>query len=372
MDRSGIVRDGKVFAQSREELIEALDGSIIKCKMCKSSIKKPVESFTVPFLSNLQRLLKNRVELMTSLSITKHLFKDFESQAMVDLIARKIRTGIKLSETFSYFDRCFDKFSIKSIEIAEKTGRLPTIMARIVERLTSASAIKNRIRSALTYPIILFAFTSVVMIFWLLFVVPKFGELFSDADIKTSLLTRCVLAISSFGTEHIMVFLAMFCLPFPTLLFLLKSTKFRKQIPIIWEIKRELLAMNFFYCMSIVSQEKFNLLDGIDCLGQTDDLGVIGKISSTIREGRSLSASMKNIGIFKDYEVSIVESGEKSGDLASAFQSAYEILHTNLNGKLERIVGLVQPITIAIIGLLLLLITYSVVTPIYSSIDVLS
>jgi type II secretory pathway component PulF len=124
--------------------------------------------------------------------------------------------------------------------------------------------------------------------------------------------------------------------------------------------------------MSIVTQEKFNLLEGIDCLAETDDMNVIGKISSSIRSGRSLSQSMKSSGMFKEYEVAIVESGEKSGDLGSAFQSASEILLSNLNGKLDRIVGLIQPATVAIVGILLLVITYSVITPIYSSIDVVS
>jgi type IV pilus assembly protein PilC len=372
VDGSGNVLEGKVFAQSHEEVGKSHDGVIVRCKKCNLSMKKPVESFTIPFLSNLHRMLKNKVELMTSLYITKHLFKDRERQAIVDFIIRKIKTGSRLSETFSCFGRCFDKFSIKSIEIAEQIGRLPAIMESIVERLNSTSAIKKRVRSALTYPIILLAFTSVVMFFWILFVIPKFGELFSDVGINTSCLTKCVLAIGSFGSEYTVTFLTIFLSPFISLFFLLKSTKLLRKIPMFWAIKRELLVINFFYCMSIVVQEKFNLLDGIDCLGDMDDLCIIGKISASIREGRSLSSSMEMSGLFKEYEIAIVKSGEKSGDLASSFRSAYEILLSNFSCKLERIVGLVQPATVAVVGILLLTITYSVITPIYSSIDVVS
>jgi type IV pilus assembly protein PilC len=369
IDNLGDVIEGRAFARSSDDLVRSLDGIVVKCKKCRSNLGEPIESFTLPFLKNLHQLLKNRVELMTSLLITKQLFKDSEKKAIVDFIVRRIRSGCLFSDSISCFENCFDGFLIKAVGIAEKTGRLPVILGRAAERLGSGLVVKKKVRSAVIYPTILFIFVSAVMIFWLLFIVPRFAELFADIGMDVSGLTNCVLAISSFGNSHVILFLILFLSPLPALFLLSKSKRFMKHVPIFGIIQRELLVMNFFYCMSIVAQEKFNLLDGIDCLGDTDGSNFIKCVSVSIRDGNSLSASLKKCGVFKDYEIAIVEAGEKSGGLAEAFQTAFEVSSSSLNDKLERITGLIQPVTIAFVGLLLLLITYSVITPIYSSID---
>jgi type II secretory pathway component PulF len=116
-------------------------------------------------------------------------------------------------------------------------------------------------------------------------------------------------------------------------------------------------------------QEKFDLLDGIDCLSDINISSGINRIASFIRNGNTLSASIKKSRVFKDYEVSIIEAGEKSGDFVIAFQSVYELLNTQLNHRITKFLNLIQPVGITFIGLLLIFIIISVISPLYSSLS---
>jgi type II secretory pathway component PulF len=369
LESSGSISEGKAFARSFRDLNESFNGMVVKCNKCKFNIKDLKGSFTVPFLKNLHQLLKNKIELMTALLITKCLFHDIERQAIVDFIIRKIMAGCPLSEAFACFESAFDKFTIKAVEIAERTGRLPIVVEKTAERLNASLTVKKKVRNATVYPAVLLVFVSAVILFWLAFVVPRFAELFSDIGASISGLTSSIIALSAFGNSHPYLSVTLFLSPAPLLFLLSKSRIFMRYIPIFGIIQRELFVMNFFYCMSIVAQERCNLLEGIDCLGDISGSEIIRKVGVLIRDGNNLSTAMRQTRMFKEYEIAIVEAGEKSGDLASAFQSASSVSHAKLSDRLERMTGLIQPVTIALVGLLLLLVAYSIITPIYSSID---
>jgi type IV pilus assembly protein PilC len=127
--------------------------------------------------------------------------------------------------------------------------------------------------------------------------------------------------------------------------------------------------MNFFYGISIMLQEKINLLDAIRSIANVEDNIDTEKLEGLIRAGNSLANSMRSCEIFKDYEISIIETGEKAGDLRAAFRSVSDMMRLRLQQKLEQIINLIQPLTIVVIGFILILIVCSIVLPMYSVID---
>jgi type II secretory pathway component PulF len=376
MTSSGDIRSELIFGRSDRDVQDRFklsDLSVVQIQPHPRNIKNPNESFTLPFLKNLLQLIENKLELVTAINIVKHLFINPEAQALVDFIEISIRDGKSLSKALADFPEFFHFLSIKIIEVAERTARLPEALKCIIDYISTSIGITKRLKHAAIYPAILFCFSMFVLIFWLLLVVPKFSDMFDEIGMELPLLTHYVVKFSSFCLNHAICVSVFLILLISLALFTFKSSRIRKKcikaLPLIGKIRREFVVMNFFYGISIMLQEKINLLDAISSIANVDADIDTGRLEEFIRNGSSVANSMRCCKIFEDYEISIIEAGERSGDLWAAFRSVADMVKLRLQQNLDKIITLIQPITIIFIGFLLILIVCSIVLPMYSSID---
>jgi type II secretory pathway component PulF len=362
-----------IYARSEEDLRRAFSKEnrlLISVKDQHRTIKNPTTSFTLPFLKNLSQLLDNRLELLAALDIVRHLFSESEFKAIIRAIITCVVEGYSFSKSIAEFPAYFDTLSIKTIEIAERTACLDKALHNIIDFISATESVNKRLRRSMIYPTILFIFILIAIIFWIIFVIPKFSELFCDLGMDLPWITRCVLSVSSFCNDHIIFFILILSIICFTILYLIHSRCVRDKIiafiPILKEINRETKVMTFFYGMSLMLKEKINLLDAIMNITCNTEFG---KLEGYIRNGSSLANAMKKCDIFKKYEISVIETGEQAGDLWPAFQAAANMLNSHLRDKAEKVITLIQPVTIAFIGILMIVIIYSVVVPMYSSIE---
>ena len=334
----------------------------------KSSIKKPIVEFTLPFFRNLAHLIKNKLNLLEALKIIKNLFKNEELQAIVDTIIQQIYSGESLSHVLSKFERYFDKVCIKSIEISEKTAELPDTLAKIVLHLEKNENLKHKIKESMRYPIILMFFIGCVFIFWLFVLVPKFAELFSEMNVELPAISRLVISFSKMVSEHILYILS----GIVGLLFVMKHAMHKYRLTNLSDIfcgrvKREINIYNFFVAMEIMLYEKINLLEALECT--EDIIPQVGDVINSVRSGVTLLSALRKSKILNEYELSIIGAAERTGNLWSAFKSASDISRQNIERKLQRIVAILQPAAITFIGILLIVFVYAMIFPLYSNLN---
>lgn len=371
LNKNGNVVGKKIFANDNSDLFEILRSSglvLISKSQCRSSIHKPISEFTLPFFKNLAQLIRNKLNLIESLKIVKTLFKNDEAQLIVETITEQVRSGMSLSMALSEFDRYFDKLSIKSIEISEKTARLADSIEKIVSHLESAEAMRNKIKESIRYPVILLAFILFVFFFWVLVLVPKFAELFYEIDIQPPLISRVIIKFSRGILNHIYIISIIVC----TLIFigfryfsLIKQSILK--MPIVNKIHRDVLAFNFFTAMELMLHDKVNLIEALECM--KDIFPQIPAVIESIKIGNSLTSALKQFGIINDYELSIIKAGEQSADLWPAFKSVATISKQGIESTSSRIIAVMQPVAITFMGVILMMIVYALITPLYSNLD---
>jgi type II secretory pathway component PulF len=376
LNKKGLIVEDFEIGQNYLELRSILKNNglvLISAKKKKSKIKNPQTNFTMPFLKHLRQLISNNLNLITALDIISQLFANVELKLAVAHIISSIKSGRPLSASLAEFENYFDKLIIKTIEVSEKTSRLGESLAQIIERLETKTELQRKIKSAIKYPIILFCCTICVTLFWLLVVVPKFAELFIDIGVKLPLVTKIVIRISSFLLRYpFELFLGVSAVTVFVLRTFMKKDvrdKLIKKIPILSTIKREIFVMNFFSAIGIMIREKVHLIDGLDCIAGVGDFDQIKEISRNIKKGNSLSNAMKQTNLFSDYELSIITTGEKAGDLWPAFKSGEDMLKLKLSERYQKISSMIQPITIAFIGTILIIIVYAVIVPMYANLE---
>ena len=144
LDKYGKVTHKKIFLEKETNLYEVFANSdmiFISKSQQKSSIRAPVQEFTLPFFKHFGQLIKNQLNIPESLQIIKNLFVDEEARLIIETIIQQIHLGMSLSQSLSKFERFFDKISLKAIEVSEKTAKLPEAIAKIVYQPNYESAI---------------------------------------------------------------------------------------------------------------------------------------------------------------------------------------------------------------------------------------
>lgn len=370
LNKDGNIIERFVLAESYEGLVKSFYKNnivLISGKPQKSRIKSPYKDFTIPFLRNLSQLVKNKFNLVISLEITAKIFNNIESNLIVEHIIKDIKDGISFSEALAKFDRYFDDFTIKTIEISEKTARLSEALINIIKYLESNFEIQQKVKSAIKYPIILFCCVSFVFLFWMFVIVPKFAELFSEMGISLPFCTKIVIRFSNFLINNTV---CIFLFILSSSIFIIKHVKLSgifSRIPVIFKIKQNLLILNFFNAMNIMIEEKLNL---IDCLQSLEtQYPAVKSIIKFIKGGNSFSKSLIKSKMFPELDISIIETAEKSGNLNSAFQTIVILARNYIDNKLDEIIKLIPTLAVCFVGVLLIIIVCSLVIPIYSGVN---
>ncbi|MBQ3945395.1 MAG: type II secretion system F family protein [Alphaproteobacteria bacterium] len=371
LNKNGEVVAKSVFAEENFDFVEFFKKSdllFISKMIRKSSIKKPIAGFTLPFFRNLAHLIKNKLNLLEALKIIKNLFKNEEAQAIVSTVIQQIYLGESLSQVLSKFNRYFDRVCIKSIEISEKTAELPDTLEKIVLHLEKKEKLKHRIKESMRYPIILMFFIGCVFIFWLFVLVPKFGELFSEMNVELPAISRIVISFSKMMSDHALYILSIVV----GLVFVLKYVVNKYKLTTLsstfcGKLKRDINIYNFFVAMEIMLYDKINLLEALECT--EDIIPQVREVIDSVSSGVTLLSALRRSKILNEYELSIIGAAERAGNLWSAFQSASDISRQNIENKLQRIVAFLQPIAITFIGILLVVFVYAMIFPLYSNLN---
>lgn len=370
LNKKGDVIEEYLVAKSVNDLKKSFDRNnfvFISAKKQKSFIKSPYNDFTIPFLRNLVQLVKNKFDLIVSLEVTSKIFSNIESILIINHIINDIKHGMSFSAAFSKFDRFFNDFVIKTIEISEKTAKLPEALMNIIGYLETDLKLRQKIRKAVRYPIILLICVSFVFFFWMFVIVPKFSDLFSEMGVSLPFYTKIIIKFSEFLINNsLYIFLCI-------LIFIIIIARYFKlsdislKIPVIFNIKQRLLILNFFNAMSIMTKEKINL---IDCLSSLENqYPEVKKIKKFIEGGNTFATSLMKSKMFPDFDISIIETAEKSGNLNSAFQTIVVLTESYIENKLDELIKLIPTLAICFIGILLTVIVCSMVIPIYSGIN---
>jgi type IV pilus assembly protein PilC len=376
MDRRGQVIERQQVAHDERDLRAILKGGgFVVISITKRSLGfgKCRNEFTIQFLKHLLQLLSNRLDLMTSLEITARLFAKAEERAIVAYVMSSIRSGYALSASLAKISNCFDAFVVKTIEISEKTSKLTDAMEGIIEYMEAKADIGKRVKNAMRYPIVLLCCVVCVMLFWLIAVVPKFAELFVDVGAKLPLVTRVIIRVSITLSEHyVSAFMGFMILGF-ALFLASKNSKIMERlyraVPVISTIKKEMYAMNFFYAMGMMTREKIHLMEGLEYVSSMGNAGKVLEIVSLVKKGSNLSNALRQSRLFNNHELSIIEAGERSGDLWPTFKAGADMLKARIMHRTQKAIGMLQPITIVVIGGMLITIICSVIMPIYSNLE---
>mgnify|MGYP003761827129 CR=1 FL=1 len=275
-----------------------------------------------------------------------------------------IRSGASPSEAFSLFPRFFPPLYLASLKAGEKTGDMPVTLERFIAYQKKVEGVKNEVKKASFYPLLLLVAAMVTVAFLVVWVVPRLSQIFIDAQVQLPWVTRMLIATAHGLSALAFLWVPLFLVGAVALRFFFKTEGGRFLVDS-WKIRLPLIGGLFLeYSLGAFSRTlATTLLSGIPLvqamhmaagtLGNRQLEKQFAAIAHQVREGGSLVNALERFGRFSSLALRLIAVGEKTGALPEMLNNVAEYYEMEIARRLERFSSLFEPLMIFAAGLLI-------------------
>ncbi len=314
----------------------------------------------------LASLLKAGVPIVQALNV---LLKQERKGVLAEVIKYQIAElegGSSYSQTLHAFPGIFDKMYISLVIAGEKAGVMDQVMSRLAYYLERSVKTAAKIRSAMTYPVVVLCASVLIVSALLIFVVPQFEEIFQSMLQGAALpaMTRWILEISEFlQTSWLWIFvgaivlywLGFFLLKNPLVRWAYDRAKFI--IPTIGELLKKSTMARFCRTLGTLLESAVPILDAIDTATKTLSNRVLEdvfeRVRLKVRDGESVAVSVENELIIPPMLTGMIEVGEATGELPSMLIQVAETYEQEVEIGVDGLTTLIEPIMILLLALVI-------------------
>ena len=368
-DKSGKIVKGELRAGSETIVNVTLrrQGILVtkvKKKTFKSGKKVTDKDITL-FTRQLATMMKAGVPLLQSFDIVAKGHANPSVAKLIQDIRADVETGSSLNQAFRKFPLYFDSLFCNLVAAGEQAGILEDLLARLATYKEKTQAIKGKIKSALFYPISILVVAFVVTAVIMIWVVPAFKEVFKSFGADLPAPTLMVMAISDFFVAY---WYAIFGGIGAALYLFFQSWKRSPKVqrfmdrallqaPIFGEVIRKATIARWTRTLSTMFAAGVPLVESLDSVGgaagNTVYQDATRKIQTDVSTGTSLTVAMQSSAVFPSMVTQMVAIGEESGALDHMLSKVADFYETEVDEAVESLSSLMEPLIMAILGVLI-------------------
>ncbi len=343
--------------------------------------KKIKDKDFVMFNQELIALIKAGYPILKGIGIIVSRVKNVQLKELLMSIEKEIRGGKSISEAFALYDQHFSKVYIASLMAGERSGNLAETIKRYNNYAKVIVATKSKIRSAMAYPTLLLSFSLVLLGILINFIIPRFSDFYQNFEAELPTITKSLLAFSNFAKNNV-IFVLAFILALVSIY--LKMRKRDKSAVLLDRLKLKIPYGRSIWIESAVSLfcRTLGLLleGGISLLSS---IGVASKavpnkylcekmkdLPEFIKNGESLSESLKKAGFFTPLSLDMMRIGETSANLEGMLAEVADVYDERIRARIDTFVSLIEPLIIIFMGLIVTVMLLSVYLPIFNIIKI--
>ena len=326
--------------------------------------KKPEAADIAIFARQIATMMQAGVPLVQSFEIIGQGHEKISMQKLVLGIKSEVEGGVSLAEALAKYPLYFDQLFINLVHAGEQSGALETMLDKLATYKEKTEALKAKVKKALFYPIAVLAIAFIVTVILLVFVVPKFEELFESFGADLPALTVFVIRLSEFMQTWWYVIaggiggaIYMFLRIKKTSPKLQEATdRFALKAPVIGEITTKSAIARFARTLETMSAAGVPLVEAMDSVAGACGNIVYYKASMKIKEevsqGTQLQTSMRNTNLFPNMAIQMVSIGEEAGALDNMLAKVADFYENEVDNAVDALTSLLEPLIMAVLGVL--------------------
>mgnify|MGYP000857337508 CR=1 FL=1 len=323
----------------------------------------------------LSAMLASGITLVKALDILYLQVEKKKSKEVVRQLYESVQRGEQFSEALKKLKGVFPEMMISMVETGEASGKLDQIMLKLAEQFEKDVKLKARIRTAMTYPIILLVLAISVILILVTQVLPIFMGMFEESGMALPLPTQILIAISDFirGYWYVaIIIIGIIVLLFRSFLATEKGRydwhSFVLKLPVAGSTSLKIATVRFTRTLATLLSSGMSLLSALEIVIKVVNNRVIMKdlniTKEDIRKGMSLSQSLRKVGSLPPMVYSMIGIGEEAGSIETMLDKCSDYYDDEVENSIQKLVSLMEPVMIVIMGVVVGFIIISMMLPI--------
>jgi len=340
---------------------------------------KDITIFTRQFAT----MINAGLPLIKCLSI---LTQQTESQALSDIISdcsREVEAGHALSEALSKHPRAFSELYVAMVRAGELGGMLDDVLLRVADQLERDAEIRQKVKSAMTYPIVVLGITIIIVTSMLMFVVPRFGKMFTELGGKLPTYTQFLVNLSHFlaGWGGLIVIAAIIGFVFGYRRF--KATKqgrltidrIKLRLPVVGTLFHKTAMSKFSRTLGTLLSSGVPILGALEITGETTGNMVITKaldvVRAGVKEGETIARPLTEAEVFPPMVIQMIAIGEETGALDVMLAKVSDFYDSEVNAAMDSFASIIEPVLLVVLGVAVGSIVIALYLPIFKVITLI-
>ncbi|MEO7598324.1 MAG: type II secretion system F family protein [Opitutus sp.] len=334
------------------------------------------------FTRQLATLVKARMPLLRCLEVLARQEKNAAFATIVLQFAQTIRSGGNFSEALLQQPRLFDRLYVNMVKAGEAGGVLDTVLERLALFMEKTERIKAKIKSAMTYPVIVIVLAVGIVAALMVVVVPKFEQIFSGLLRGQPLpaLTRGVLSVSGFVQHHYVVTMGLSSGMYALSVLAGRTTRGRRfkdwlsiKSPVLGDLFLKAAIARFTRTFGTLLSSGVPILQALlitrDTTGNVHVGAAIQRVHDGVKEGESVADPLAASAIFPGMVTSMIEVGEETGSLPEMLTRIADTYDEEVDNAVNSLTSVIEPFMIVFLALMVGTIVIALFLPIVSIIQ---
>ena len=339
--------------------------------------RKVSQQQLLQFTRELGALLAAGLPLDRALSILGGLVEGGELNNVVRSLVEAVRAGKSLAVSMAEHPDVFPKIYINMIRAGEAGGILEGVLRYLTDYLESTQALREDIKSALIYPMILAGAAGLSLLVLFVFVIPKFAAIFRDNSKALPLITKAVIGFSQFLAQYGWIALLVLGAALVSALFYIRSPEGRGEWDrlslrawLLGDLLRKFETARFSRTLSALLKGGVPLLEALGTVqgvvGNRLLARAVGQVQVRVREGKGMARPLSESGLFPPLALNMIAVGEETGKLEGMLTEVAAYYDQEVKRSTRRLTALLEPALILAMGLIIGIVVISMLLAIFS------
>lgn len=334
------------------------------------------------FTRQLSTLIGTGASLIQSLNNVLEQTQNPRFKQIVSNIIASLKNGISFSDSLAQYPRIFPNLYVSLIRVGETGGLLDKVLFRLAELSTQEINLRSRLRSAITYPVVLAVVAFLIVNFVLVGVLPKFVAIFEASQERLPLPTKALLFLSYVLRNFWWVFILGVIFSINWFRRYYRSTHGRLhvdslmlQLPLFGPLILKIMVSRFSRSVAALTKSGIPVLEALSVVETTISnrllRNIIQNTRSAISRGQSLTEPFRSSRLFPPMVIQLIDTGEHTGRLDEMFEQIADFYDPEIEFTMSNLTSLLEPAMLLIMGGVVAFIALSVLLPIFNLISII-
>jgi type IV pilus assembly protein PilC len=306
-------------------------------------------------------MINSGLTLLRSLSILSEQTENKELARIIGEVRKDVERGSALSTALAKHPKAFSRLYVAMVRSGETGGSLDAVLQRLATTIEQQVALRRKVKSAMTYPIVVGVIVVLILVAMLIFVVPMFKGMYNDLDAKLPTPTLALLAISNalkklwflvFGAAGGAIYAAQRYIATPP--GRRRWDAFKLRAPVFGQLVHKTALARFCRSLAALVRSGVPILDALDIVSETAGNTVVAEAAiaaqAAVKAGDSLARPLEAHSVFPPMVTQMIAVGEETGALDEMLEKIADFYDAEVEATVDALTSLIEPLLIVVMG----------------------